>query len=67
MKESTYISELNYIIETDNNIKFHKNCYHKEKIKGILHTRFKSGLTYIVNNIFPSTVERIMDFIMLLK
>ena len=37
MKEGTYMSELNYIIEMlelkDNNIKFYKNCYHKEIIK----------------------------------
>ena len=37
MKEGTYMSELNYIIEMlelkDNNIKFYENCYHKEKIK----------------------------------
>ena len=44
------MSELNYIIEMlelkDNNIKFYKNCYHKEKIKGIFHKVFEGVLTY---------------------
>jgi len=50
MKEGTYMSELNYIIEMlelkDNNIKFYENCYHKEKIKGIFHKVFEGILTY---------------------
>ena len=50
MKEGTYMSELNYIIEMlelkDNNIKFYENCYHKEKIKGISHKVFEGILTY---------------------
>ena len=50
MKEGTYMSELNYIIEMlelkDNNIKFYENCYHKEKIKGIYHKVFEGILTY---------------------
>ena len=50
MKEGTYMSELNYIIEMlelkDNNIKFYENCYHKEKIKGIYHKVFEGVLTY---------------------
>ena len=50
MKEGTYMSELNYMIEMlelkDNNIKFYENCYHKEKIKGIFHKVFEGTLTY---------------------
>lgn len=50
MKEGTYMSELNYIIEMlelkDNNIKFYENCYHKEKFKGIFHKVFEGTLTY---------------------
>lgn len=50
MKEGTYMSDLNYIIEMlelkDNNIKFYENCYHKEKIKGIYHKVFDGILTY---------------------
>jgi len=50
MKEGTYMSELNYMIEMlelkDNNIKFYENCYHKEKIKGIFHKVFEGILTY---------------------
>lgn len=44
------MSELNYITETlelkDNNIKFYKNCYHKEKIKGVFHKIFDGVLSY---------------------
>ena len=44
------MSELNYITELlelkDNNIKFYKNCYHKEKIKGIYHKVFEGVLSY---------------------
>ena len=44
------MSELNYITELlelkDNNIKFYKNCYYKEKIKGIFHKVFEGVLTY---------------------
>lgn len=44
------MSELNYITEMleskDNNIKFYENCYHKEKIKGIIHKVFEGILTY---------------------
>ena len=44
------MSELNYIIEMlelkDNNIKFYKNCYHKENIKGIFHKVFEGVLAY---------------------
>ena len=50
MKEGTYMSELNYIIEMlelkDNNIKFYENCYHKEIIKGITYKVFEGVLTY---------------------
>lgn len=50
MKEGTYMSELNYITEMlelkDDNIKFFENCYHKEKIKGIVHKVFEGVLTY---------------------
>ena len=44
------MSELNYITELlelkDNNIKFYKNCYYKEKIKGVYHKVFEGILTY---------------------
>ena len=44
------MSELNYITEMlelkDNNIKFYENCYHKERIKGIIHKAFEGVLTY---------------------
>lgn len=44
------MSEFNYITELlelkDNNIKFYKNCYYKEKIKGITHKIFEGVLTY---------------------
>ena len=44
------MSELNYITEMlelkDNNINFFKNCYYKEKIKGIYHKIFEGTLTY---------------------
>ncbi len=44
------MSKLNYITEMlelkDNNIKFCKNCYHKEKIKGIYHKVFEGILSY---------------------
>ena len=50
MKEGTYMSELNYIIEMlelkDNNIKFYENCYHKEIIKGITYKVFAGVLPY---------------------
>ena len=49
-KEGIFMSELNYITEMlelkDNNIKFYENCYHKEKIKGIIHKIFEGYLSY---------------------
>jgi len=44
------MSNQNYIIEMlelkDNNINFYKNCYYKEKIKGITHKVFEGYLSY---------------------
>ncbi len=44
------MSKLNYITEMlelkDNNIKFYENCYHKERIKGIINKAFEGVLTY---------------------
>ena len=44
------MSNQNYIIEMlelkDNNINFYKNCYYKEKIKGVTHKVFEGYLSY---------------------
>ena len=56
MKEGTYMSELNYMIEMlelkDNNIKFYEICYHKEKIKKIFHKVFEGTINlFVVKNV----------------
>lgn len=44
MSYENYITDLLEL--KDNNIKFYKNCYYKEKIKGVYHKVFEGTLTY---------------------
>lgn len=50
MKEGTYMSNQNYIMEMlelkDKNIIFYNNFYYKEKINGVIHKIFEGYLTY---------------------
>ena len=52
MKEDTYMSELNYMIEMlelkHNNIKFYEICYHKEKLKEYFIKYLKVLSTYLL-------------------
>ena len=73
MKEGTYMSELNYMIEMlelkDNNIKFYEICYHKEKIKRIFHKVFEGTINlFVVKNmaLFLMIILRSMDSLLLI-
>ena len=50
MKKGIYMSNQNYITEMlelkDNNVFFKKNCYYKEKIKGVTYKIFEGYLSY---------------------